>query len=213
MTYLQLVNETLRRLRENEVTTVTQTAYSKLMGEYINDAKRQVEDAWNWDALQTTIPITTIPGTTTYVVTGSGLRPKDVYINDVTNRFPLASVNLQWIVNQQELSQVQAAQPCYYSWNGNNGTDSKLELYPTPDGAYTLNISVCVPQARLSADGDTITVPYEAVVQGAVARALAERGEDGGLSSSEAYGLFKGILADQISHEVVRFQNDCWEAC
>lgn len=214
MTYLQLVNEVLRRLREDEVTSVTQNAYAKLIGEYVNDSKRQVEDAWNWDALQTTIPLVLTPGTTTYVVTGSGLRPKDVYINDITNRFPLANVPIQWIVNQQELSNVQRGQPTYYAWNGNNGTDSKIELYPTPDGTYTLSMSVCVPQVKLSADTDVITIPYDAVVAGAYARALVERGEDGGLSSSEAYGLYKGILADQIAHEAGRFvENECWVAC
>jgi hypothetical protein len=42
---------------------------------------------------------------------------------------------------------------------------------------------------------------------------LVERGEDGGLSGSEAYGLFKGILADQIAIETQRsIENDCWVA-
>ena len=45
MTYLQLVNSVLRRLREDEVDTVDQNSYSKLIGEYVNDAKRAVEDA------------------------------------------------------------------------------------------------------------------------------------------------------------------------
>jgi hypothetical protein len=40
-----------------------------------------------------------------------------------------------------------------------------------------------------------------------------ERGEDGGLSSSEAYGLYKNILSDQIALEATRFvENDCWVA-
>ena len=43
MTYLQLVNSVLRRLREEEVSTVGQTSYSKLVGEFINDAKRTVD--------------------------------------------------------------------------------------------------------------------------------------------------------------------------
>ena len=40
MTYLQLVNSVLRRLRENEVDSVNQNNYSKLIGEFVNDAKR-----------------------------------------------------------------------------------------------------------------------------------------------------------------------------
>ena len=49
MTYLQLVNSVLRRLREDEVTTVGQTSYSKLIGEFVNDAKRTVEDSLRLD--------------------------------------------------------------------------------------------------------------------------------------------------------------------
>ena len=37
MTYLQLVNSVLRRLREEEVSTVSQNSYSKLIGEFVND--------------------------------------------------------------------------------------------------------------------------------------------------------------------------------
>ena len=36
MTYLQLDNSVLRRLREDEVTTVGQNSYSKLIGEFVN---------------------------------------------------------------------------------------------------------------------------------------------------------------------------------
>ena len=78
---------------------------------------------------------------------------------------------------------------------------------------YALKLNLYIPQVELSADGDVLTVPHEAVEMGAYARALVERGEDGGLSSSESYGLFKGILADQIALEATRFtENDCWVA-
>ena len=42
MTYLELVNDVLVRLRETTVSTVTQTAYSSLIGKFVNDGKRQV---------------------------------------------------------------------------------------------------------------------------------------------------------------------------
>ncbi len=214
MTYLQVVNEVLRRLGESEVTTVTGNSYSKLIGEYVNDAKRQVEDAWNWDALSTTLYVTTASGTSNYVVTGSGFRHKDITVNDTTNRARLNNVPIKFIQDQQQLAQVSLGQPTYYAWNGWNGTDSKVELWPTPDSTYTIAFNMVVPQLKLSADADVLLVPSEAVVAGAYARALVERGEDGGLASSEAYGLFKGILADQIAIEANRFmENDCWVAC
>ena len=43
MTYLELVNDVLIRLREAEVETVSQTDYSKLIGKFVNDAKRSEE--------------------------------------------------------------------------------------------------------------------------------------------------------------------------
>jgi len=85
MTYLELVNSVLRRLRENTVATVSQSAYSQLVGMYVNDSKRQVEDAWNWDALDDSLTVSVTAGVTVYVVTGSGLRPKDVKVNNATS--------------------------------------------------------------------------------------------------------------------------------
>lgn len=49
--YLSLVNDVLIRLREAPVSTVNQTPYSTLIGALVNDAKREVEDAWQWSQL------------------------------------------------------------------------------------------------------------------------------------------------------------------
>ena len=160
-TYLSLVNAVLLRLRENQVSTVQQTAYSKLIGAFVNETKRQVEDAWKWDALQTTLTVTTSAGTSTYTVTGSGRRALDISVNDVTNKSPLANVPMRFIQDQQQLSNDQTGAPCYYAWNGTDGTDSKVELYPTPGGTYTIKLNLCVPQNDLSADSDTLTIQSE----------------------------------------------------
>ena len=45
MTYLQLVNRVLRKLREDEVTIVNENDYSKLVGDFVNDAVKCVEAA------------------------------------------------------------------------------------------------------------------------------------------------------------------------
>lgn len=213
MTYLQLVNDVLARLRESSVASVTTSAYSTLIGKFVNDAKRQVEDAWDWTCLSTTITVPTVAGTSLYTVTGSGIRQRSITVNDSTNRITLRNAPIQWIIDQQQLSSVTSSVPAYYAWNGSDGTDSKVELFPTPDGVYSLKFNLTVPQVALSADGDIITVPSEPVVAGAVARALVERGEDGGLNSAEAYGLFKSVLADYISLEKERFAEfDSFEA-
>ena len=195
MTYLDLVNAVLARLREDDVATVTQDAYSKLIGKYVNDVKRQVEDAWNWDALNTTINVTTTPGTSVYTVVGSGRRQKDITVNDVSSQARINNVKAKWILDQQQLSTVQRGSPIFYAWIVFDGTESKVVFFPTPDGAYTVSFNMVVPQVDLSADGDVITVPSEPVISGAYARAIVERGEDGGLTSGEAYGLYRGVLS------------------
>ena len=59
MTYLNLMNNVLRRLREEETTSVTSTTYVKMVGDFINDAKKVVEEATDWSALRETIVVTT----------------------------------------------------------------------------------------------------------------------------------------------------------
>ena len=72
MTYLNLVNNVLRRLREDEVTNVSESTYSKMVGDFVNDAKELVETAWDWSALRSTLTITTAADDYTYSLTGSG---------------------------------------------------------------------------------------------------------------------------------------------
>lgn len=212
-TYLDLVNEVLQRLRENTVSAVTQNKYSKLIGLYVNDAKRTVENAWPWDALAVSTPVITVSGTSTYTVTGSGRRQSNISVNDTSNQAYISNVPYKWIQDQQQLSTVQSGNPCYYAWNGFDGTDSKVELFPTPNGAYTLMFNMTVPQVDLSADADILVVPSEPVIAYAYARALVERGEDGGMQSSEAYNIYKSVLSDYIALESTRFiENECWVA-
>ena len=211
MTFLQLVNDVLERLRETSVTTVTETDYSVLIGKFVNDAIRQVQDAWEWNSLSVTVPVTTVAGTSNYVVTGSGQRQRSIAVNDTTNHIRLVNVPLQWIVDQQQLTTVQTGNACYYAWNGTNGTDSKVELYPTPNAAATIEFNMYVPQNALVNDSDTLSILPDAVIAGAYARATMERGEDGGIDSNTAYAFFKNILADQIQVEATRFiENDSW---
>ena len=47
-TYLDVVNNVLRRLREPTVQSVDDTPYSSMIGVLVNDAKREVEDATEW---------------------------------------------------------------------------------------------------------------------------------------------------------------------
>jgi hypothetical protein len=211
-TYLQAVNSVLRRLRESEVSSVQDTAYSKLIGEFVNDAKRQCEDAYNWNALRNQLTVTTTAGTDTYTLTGSGQRFRVVDVYDNTNKYFLenqALVEMHNLVlnNTQQTNQIQ-----YYAFNGvdSNG-DTKVTVYPIPDNTYTLKFNVIIPSSALSANADTIVIPVEPVIFNAASRAIAERGEDGGIASAEMFAMFRQSLGDAIALEAGRYiEEDSW---
>ena len=100
MTYLEIINQVLARLREDEVTSPTETTYSSLIGKYVNQAKREVEDAWEWVGLRNTIQATTVSGDYRYTLDDVKERFRITSVfNDTTNReiFPRES---SWMTQQ-----------------------------------------------------------------------------------------------------------------
>ena len=213
-TYLELVNDVLIRLRENEVTSVSDSAYSKLIGKYINDSKRQVEDSYNWNALSTTLTADTTASLFNYVLVGSGQRFRVIdAVNDSSDDY----LRLKTTQDMNQLflmTTTESGAPRYYNFNGTDSNgDTQVDVYPIPDAVYNLRFNIIKPQAPLSANSDTLLVPSEPVIFGAVARAIAERGEDGGLASNELYALYKQSLGDAIALESGRYlEEDSWIA-
>ncbi len=212
-TYLELVNDILIRMREPEVTTVQESVLSKLVGKLVNDAKRQVEDAYSWNALTDTLVINTVANTYGYVLNGSGTRFKVIDIQDTVNRYQLKNIDTKSI-STYLLNDPNPSNPLYYNFNGVHTTgDTKVDFYPVPQAGLTLYFNLYIPQPELTLDTDIILSPKEPIVLGAFARALVERGEDGGLSSSEAYALYKSSLSDAIAIESSRYvEEEGWEA-
>jgi hypothetical protein len=206
MTYLELVNDVLIRLREPTVATVTATDYSTLIGKYINDAKRQIEDAFSWNILGTTITVTTSSGTYSYALTGSGQKFQVLDVINATSNIGMKNISFASMNRKQNFTTSISGIPFEYAFDGvNSSYDTKVTLYPRPDGVYSIPFSLTVPQATLSLDQTIVLVPDVLVVQNAYARALVERGEDGGLSSSEAFSLYKSMLSDYIALEGTRY--------
>jgi len=202
MTYLEIVNNILRRLRERTVSTVNETAYSTLIGVLVNDAKEECENAWNWSALRTTLSATTVSGTFNYELNGTKNRFKvlDV-VNDTSNFFMTyrtASDFNNWFLNQTPAY----GTPRYYSFNGiSSDGDTQVDLYPIPNGAYDLRFNVVMPQAELTADSNVLLIPEKPVQMLAYAKAVEERGEDGGASANSAYATAQRALNDAISFD------------
>ena len=205
-TYLELVNDVLIRLRETEVTSVQDNAYSKLIGKFINDAKRQCEDAYSWNALSDTLSAVTESGLFNYVLIGSGQRFRVLDVIDDTSN---AMLDVQTSAQMNKLFLLQTAQngaPQYYNFNGTDSNgDTQVDLYPIPDGVYNLRFNIIKPQVPLAADADMLKIPSEPVIFNALSRAMGERGEDGGIASNEAFAMYKQSLNDAIALESGRY--------
>lgn len=206
MTYLELINDVLIRLRETTVSTSNQTTYSTLIGKFVNDAKRQVEDSYGWNVLGQTVTINTVAGTYVYSMTGAGQKFQVMDAINITSNVGLQNISFVEMNRFQNFVPSISGIPEYYSFDGVDGSgDTKVVLYARPDNVYTLAFALTVPQATLTSDSTSVLVPDVLVAQNAYARALVERGEDGGLASSEAYQLYRTMLADYIALESTRY--------
>jgi hypothetical protein len=210
--YLELTNDVLIRLREPEASSVSDNAYVKLIARYINDSKRQVEDAYNWNALSETLSADTAAELFNYVLEGTGQRFRIIDVLNDTSNFIMRNASTRWMNQQFLLATPPRGTPMYYNFNGTNSDgDTQVDLFPIPDGVYNIRFNVIRPQVELLANSDQLLVPHEPVVLGALARAQAERGEDGGVQSAETYALFKQSLADAIGLESARYvEEEAW---
>lgn len=214
-TYLEIVNDVLTRLREPTVQTVTENTLSTLVGKWVNDVKRQVNDAYDWDSLTTSINVTTVPNQYAgYSLTGAGQRFR---ISDVLNTsrywpmYGIARPDLDRLIYLT--SSPVHNPPVNFNLSGidSNG-DATVDFWPIPNGTDLIRFSLIVPENDFSSDSDTTKMPKEPIVLGAYARALVERGEDGGLSSSEAQAIYKQVLSDYIATEAARSpESDVWD--
>jgi hypothetical protein len=206
MTYLELVNDVLVRLRETTVSTVSETSYSALIGKFVNDAKRQIEDAFAWNVLGQTITVSTVASTPAYSLTGAGQKFQVMDVINTTSNVGLINITFVDMNRKLNFTPLVNSIPTEFAFDGVDGSyDTKVNLYPIPDGVYTIKFALTVPQATLTSDSTVVAVADTLVAQNAYARALVERGEDGGLSSSEAYQLYKAMLSDYIALEGTRY--------
>ena len=215
MTYLDLVNSVLRRMRENEVTSVDSNSYSKLIGEFVNDAKHFVENAWDWSALRKTITVNTVEDVISYELTGTNnhFSVLDV-INDSSNVF-LRNQSSTWMNKAYLVINPVKGAPEFYSYNGvTNDGETIVDLYPKPDKEYTLRFNIVDRPEHLVEDTDRLLVPSMAVIQFATAFASRERGEQGGTSSAELVSIAQATLSDAIAMDASRFPHETiWTDC
>jgi hypothetical protein len=95
--------------------------------------------------------------------------------------------------------------PRYYSFNGidNNG-DTIVEIFPPPDGTYLIRFNLINRQDDLSTDTNVLLCPSKPVEMLAYAKAVEERGEDGGVAGVSAYRTAERALSDAIALDAAK---------
>ena len=198
--YLTIVNEVLRRLREDEVSAVANTTYSKMVGDFVNDAKRIVEDSHAWSTLRTTIVVPTVANTTEYSLTNAGERVK-IYsaINDTSNFF-MRYESPNWFNNAYYISGEVTGTPDSYTFSGiDSNEDTTILVYPKPDAVYSMRFDLIARENELVNDTDTTVLPKNAIVHNAVALLARERGETGGTTAQDYFLIADKHLSDAIA--------------
>tara|TARA_Y100000385_G_C12963621_1_gene580862 strand:- start:185 stop:814 length:630 start_codon:yes stop_codon:yes gene_type:complete len=199
------MNSVLRRLREDEVSEVTQTTYSKMVGDYINDAKTLVQDSHDWSTLRKTVVVPTVENTTEYSLTGAGERVK-LYsaINDTSNFF-MHYETPNWFSNAYYISGEVSGTPDSYTFSGvDSNDDTKVRVYPKPSGVFSLRFDVCSREPDLAVDADTTVLPAMAIIHNAVALLARERGETGGTTTQDYFIIADKHLSDAIAQDAYK---------
>lgn len=208
MTYIQLINKVLRRLREKQVSGLT-AEYTLMVGEFVNEAKDEVEAAWDWKCLRSDITFPTVAGTTDYLLAGTTEKTRLLYdkrcglpqafnITDGGGR--MCEISLERARSDLATSPPQARPYTFSTIRG--ATGMTLRISPAPDAAYSLQVSVVTPQAALAVVGDVLTVPSDPVYQMATALASAERGSGMGANAEILMMRARARLAEAIVQDM-----------
>lgn len=215
-TWLSLTNDVLKLLRETTVASVSTTSYSSLIGLFVNEAKEEVEDAWNWSALRDDIDMAMVIGQRNYTLTGSSYRTKILSVYNTTSKWRMNFwQNNQYLNNLISLTTTASSSPYDLDIVGSDGTTGSLifRVNPLPTATDNLRFFTVNPTAEFDADADTLSIPKRPVIQLAYLKAINERGEDSGRASEIQEKIYKNTLATAIAQDAAFFEDETtWRA-
>ncbi len=203
-TYLEVVNNLQRRLRETVTASVTTSEYSQLLGIFVNDAKRKIENHYPWSFNRAT-GTATIPAddvTTTIGTTRHGSKVLAVW-ND-TGSYWLQPGSLSKAQLNFNKASPDTGLPREYSIY-HQATSEPLVIYVYPKNtgtAQSLIATLHTPSADLTGDAqDTLPFPEYVLELGAYLLAVSERGEDGGKLYDETVQEYNRMLSLMVAQE------------
>ena len=212
MTYLELVNKVMIRMREGTVSSVAESDYSQLVGEFVQQAISEVEDAHDWIRLRTTIQVPTTDGNFSYILTGAGESFNILGVHEDTEDYDLFKAkSYNWMNHQLLNNDVESGQPYWYDVNGDSGGDPVINFYPVPDGVYNVNFNMKIKTA-VTEDATNTPVPWLPIVLRAQMLAVDERGDDQGTSVEVLADSFTNALADAVVYDRTNYPDEeIWE--
>ena len=200
MNYLAAINSVLVRLRERQVESINENDYSTLIGTLFNDSIQEVEQAWDWSALRQSLTVTTSNGVFNYQLTGSQNSIKVLGVVNATTESDVAYQTANWFNDRYLTPSPATGSPTFYSFNGVGTTgDTLVDLYPKPDGVYTVRFNVVQRSEDLESPSTRILCPHRPIVLLAYAKAVEERGEDNGQTGNSAYMAAANSLSNAIA--------------
>ena len=196
MNYLELVNGVLMRLREPTITTVreNQDPVANLAKTFVNDAKRHVENAHSWNATRKVWEFDTVVGQASYVLpeTSNGARITGVQRDG-------------WHLHQWDLKTIVHGIPTSglifrWAWDGTDDEGNiSMRFDPIPDEVSKIEVLGWRSLPDLKDDTDMLRIPDQPVLYYALALAARERGEVGGQTATELFGMAQQYISDAIA--------------
>lgn len=224
MNYKEMVNEVLVRMREDEVTSVTDPdndPQQKIICKFVNDSMNRVARSHTWNAFRKVWVVDLAHGVNKYILS-SGAENSAIYSVTDVNKRALQEVSARrWAQYKSTYGS-----PSYYHVGSVENHELAITLFPTPDSSHgdggnseeytvaqfglmtfndptkTLIVTGFAQPHNLVNDDDLITIPTDPIIQYALAYGHSERGEAGGQSVMELFGIAKSSLSDAISWDV-----------
>ncbi len=225
-TQLTIVNNVLDELREDKISSIADTSYSKLIATFVNRAIQRLEDAsHSWSVYITEIDITVLADSSTITYDLTATNDRSVLLRDVNNdRLPAAYDITANEVGQlvdcpySEVFKARALQndasktvtnPKVFAVvadsDGRGWSINTLWPVDSADSARTWRTYWYVPQTKLALDGTDdateIKLPANPIELHAIYLALNERGEEMGQPGGLAIEAAKDALGSALERD------------
>jgi len=224
VTFKQLLNRALKITGEEQIdsgSVILTDDVQIMLAEVCMELKEEVEDAHNWRSLRQQVTVAFASGETSNDITEANERsrllrihephygelvPLVFDITDASSPYRLRELDLSELLRRRTMDPDSTNDPAFFAIDNSSGDTLTLEIYPKPNVARTIQLDMCIPQARLdgeqSADLATnIKVPVRPITMALVRYILEERGEELGINSQYSEEKEATALRDAISRD------------